>query len=355
MKRILGLGGMGLVLILFLTFGAVVWSEEKASADKASEKEALEKKIAGLISDLGADEAEVRESATEELKKIGKPAVPALKEATKSDDPEAAWRARVILRAIERTEEPKPKEDTEKIWPKVQNFSNKFRIIIQGDQPYQSFSLSRDPSGKITVVIKKKTKEGEEKTETYSADSTEEFIEKYPEIAKQYNINKSEKEEIPEIKPEEIWQEFDELFSKRFEEIRKSMKEMEERMKRMLEGQDIDELLPSDISPKRMPKEKPTEIVEKGELGMVAETIEPELIEHLKLESKDGILIKEVKKDSLAEKIGFKQWDIVLEVDEQPVKTIWEFRRLMKEALAKDEVTVNIIRKGERQMLKYKK
>jgi len=60
----------------------------------------LAAKIKDLIKQLGADTFDARQKATEELKKIGAPAVPDLRKATKSDDPEVRHRAQAVLDTI---------------------------------------------------------------------------------------------------------------------------------------------------------------------------------------------------------------------------------------------------------------
>jgi beta-lactamase regulating signal transducer with metallopeptidase domain len=59
-----------------------------------------EGKIAELIKQLGADDWQTREKATEELIKIGEPAFFSLKEATQDKDAERVNRAKVIIKAI---------------------------------------------------------------------------------------------------------------------------------------------------------------------------------------------------------------------------------------------------------------
>jgi len=56
-------------------------------------------KTRGLVEQLGADDIEVRESATARLMEIADPADPDLERAIRGQDPEAAFRARGILRA----------------------------------------------------------------------------------------------------------------------------------------------------------------------------------------------------------------------------------------------------------------
>ena len=62
--------------------------------------DAREEKIRELIGKLGDDSPEIRKSATEELARIGSPAVAALEAATRSSDPEVRWRAKEALANI---------------------------------------------------------------------------------------------------------------------------------------------------------------------------------------------------------------------------------------------------------------
>lgn len=63
-------------------------------------QEARPQKLAQLIRDLGADDFKTREEATGKLKLIGPPALPALRQAAKDDDPEVRSRARAILKTV---------------------------------------------------------------------------------------------------------------------------------------------------------------------------------------------------------------------------------------------------------------
>ncbi len=66
----------------------------------AETPEALAKRINGLIAELGNDDGEVREKATEELIRIGRPALKQVEAATHSPDAEVKWRAVIVLRRI---------------------------------------------------------------------------------------------------------------------------------------------------------------------------------------------------------------------------------------------------------------
>jgi flagellar hook-basal body complex protein FliE len=364
MKWIAGLI-IGVMLALGMAAALTSVYAEDTKEEARPEQEELQSKIKNFIKELGADESKARDNATKELKEIGEPAVPLLKEALESKDPEVAWRARIILKAIDRNkqkeankEEPQS-EDEVQTWPKPPKASGNVQIIIQGSQPYESFSLSTGPSGKVTVTIKKKDKEGEETTENYAADSMEEFIKQYPELAEKYGLkNKADEEsEIPGINEDELPEDFGNSLGEEFDRIRKQMEQMDEMMKKMFEGQGLDDWpdLPRLTRPKKAPEEKPEP---KLELGMVVSAIEPALKEQLSIKEEGGILVREVKKDSLAEKIGFKQWDLVLKVNDEDINSIWTFRRQMIEKLDASpagEVEITIIRKAEKQVLKYKK
>jgi HEAT repeat protein len=69
-------------------------------ADKAPNPDVLAEEAKKLVGQLGDDAFGVREAAAKRLAEIGRPAVPALREGLKSDDPEIRLRARRILDAI---------------------------------------------------------------------------------------------------------------------------------------------------------------------------------------------------------------------------------------------------------------
>ncbi|RMG17821.1 MAG: PDZ domain-containing protein [Planctomycetota bacterium] len=68
--------------------------------DPAPAQESLEQRIERLVSQLGAERYDEREAAQKELERIGRPALPALRKATKSEDLEVASRAEAAVEAI---------------------------------------------------------------------------------------------------------------------------------------------------------------------------------------------------------------------------------------------------------------
>jgi hypothetical protein len=75
-------------------------ADESKVADQAAPAKS-EQEIARLIAQLGCERFRDREQATNELSKLGKPALPGLKEATKSPDAEVRRRAQRLVDQIQ--------------------------------------------------------------------------------------------------------------------------------------------------------------------------------------------------------------------------------------------------------------
>lgn len=76
------------------------WLGTLITAPAVSQADDQAKRIAELVGQLGSEEVAVREKASGELLKIGKPAVEALRKATESQDVEVKARARILLDKI---------------------------------------------------------------------------------------------------------------------------------------------------------------------------------------------------------------------------------------------------------------
>lgn len=98
----------------------------------ADDDEALAKRIETLVASLGDSDFDARQAASEELVKIGEPALPALKRAAESDDAEAAWRAKKTIERIEadlaarknKAEPPVEAEDPDAFGPGMEGLEN---------------------------------------------------------------------------------------------------------------------------------------------------------------------------------------------------------------------------------------
>lgn len=97
----------------------------------------------------------------------------------------------------------------------------------------------------------------------------------------------------------------------------------------------------------RLEEEKETEDVEEKEsdLGMTVEEITPEIAQKLGIPDESGLIVVQVEGNSPAAEAGIKQGDIVLEIDQQPVKQLKDYRNNIK-GYKKDDTILFLIKRG---------
>jgi hypothetical protein len=187
-----------LALAFCLAIAACVLCVSRAACDENEQKidaAALDARIRQLIAQLGDEDSNVRDKATSELGKVGKPALDALRAATKSTDAEIAWRAEQLVSAIESgravagaNADASAEADTDAGTSIVRFPGGRIQVFVKSlsVNPSGSENIERTQTaeGKVTVTIRKKDKDGKEHVETYVADSPEEFAKKFPEIDK---------------------------------------------------------------------------------------------------------------------------------------------------------------------------
>jgi HEAT repeat protein len=104
--------GMLLANCAFLSAADESQVSEKAAPAK------LEKELKRLIDQLGSERFEDREQATQELSKLGKSALPSLKEAAKSPDAEVRHRAQQLIARME----PPPATPPVRLKPPIKSY-----------------------------------------------------------------------------------------------------------------------------------------------------------------------------------------------------------------------------------------
>src|SRR5262245_43577005 len=212
-------------------------SDSKASADKSDPS------TKKWIDQLGSPDFDERDAAIEHLRTMGKGVLGVLDDAaSKSDDPEIRWNARRLardirdgktksavrgrakgatpLREVPRVPDPQDPQDlqgpqepqTSLDLPGLNHLDNDMRSDIErlhqelrslrrsypqmGLQGWKGGLQILDGSnsnvqvqihdGQVKVTTREKDANGEEKSETYEAESIEQFREKYLEVAKRY-------------------------------------------------------------------------------------------------------------------------------------------------------------------------
>lgn len=425
----------GLVAIAFAVYGnRAVCDESEQEGDPV----ALDVRIQQLIGQLGDEDPKVREKATSELGKIGKPALNALREATKSADAEIAWRAEQLVSAIESgrtiaTEGVDAKEEGDAGTAIIRTPGGRVQVFVKSHSVHpggsESIERTQTGDGKVTVVIRRKDKDGQEHVETYTADSPEEFARKFPEIDRKSGSagitirfgtvpevpddlddwQKEQRRQLDEMLKrfsdrilEGIWDEDRSEMEKRFEQrrrriedmlkglfpgeetedgeesifdrierlLRESQRRLDELMERTLprdeEAEDLmvppwrrRERQDGDADRKVTPDEpwggtdEPTrETPVEWNLGAEVGLVDEALRRQLDLPDDVGVIVHSVAKDSGADKAGFRQYDIVLNVNGEKVQNKWDFRRMVLDGLKKGDVVVDIIRRGEHMTLR---
>jgi len=77
-------------------------------------------------------------------------------------------------------------------------------------------------------------------------------------------------------------------------------------------------------------------------LGIESESLKPQLGEYFGV--KEGVLVRSVAQDSVAEKAGFKAGDVIVKVDGEKVATPKEISSILQASRAKKTVAITVIR-----------
>jgi hypothetical protein len=320
---------------------------EKPAQDEARKQAEFDAKIGKLIKQLGSDKYKEREAASQELKKVGKPALPALKEALKSKDLEVRLRVESIMKELGTKE-----------------------VSRKGRRP-----STPDPTG-APSTSPRLSKEMEEALRGMPEEirkALEEMLEKMEELEKGL-------EPLPKLPPFPDEDKFGKDVEKRMEEMRKRF---EERLK------PIEKLFPGALPkpPRTEPREEKKEEKEqtpkpvpegKGRITVVVKRLtwkDGKLVEdkeykydsalpglavtdsghvlealryHLELDKKEGVLVDEVEKDSPFAAAGLAKHDIIIKADGQTIGSRETLARLLED---KEKATLEIVRRGKRKTI----
>jgi serine protease Do len=88
--------------------------------------------------------------------------------------------------------------------------------------------------------------------------------------------------------------------------------------------------------------------VERGWLGVSIQDLTPELAKSFELESTKGVLIAQVIESGPAEKAGLKRGDVVISYDGEEITDTGTLRNKVADTVIGREVTVTVLREGER-------
>jgi hypothetical protein len=282
------------------------------------------KKIDELIKQLGSDEFAVREKASDELKKIGKPAEEALRKAAeKSDDAEVRERARTVLDSIAQAEKPKAQAPRRGApgWPGLRGLGSSVTVqSVNGDSTYKitpgngnpPLTLHKSKAG--AVKLEYTDEKGEAKTA--EAESLEKFVKEQKELAEKFGIT----EDGIDYGGSRV------------------------NFKGGFQAMPIPRAFRIPMAP--VP---PTPLNEEEKLraaGATFEKVGEALRAQLELPEGQGLVVLKVEEGGAAEISGLRKNDILLEIDGKKVASLQD----VKENLKKSKTTV-VLRKGRKESL----
>ncbi len=93
---------------------------------------------------------------------------------------------------------------------------------------------------------------------------------------------------------------------------------------------------------------KETGSVTRGYLGIYIQELTPELAESFGIEKEEGILVADVTNNSPAKKAGLQEGDVIVGINDEPVKEVGPFRNKVSLMSPGTEIELEIFRKGEK-------
>lgn len=325
-----------------------------AAGDGAAEPTSREAKsraaIDGLVKELGSDDFDAREAATESLVALGAAARPALEEALSSDDPEVRARAERCLREIEAKDgvetparaegEPDPgRRSRSRLFPSVPRsgrldlvpdpnelIERLEREFLEGDRfaPFfergsgllggsvhiriredgRSWTYTEDPEKGVEARVTEPNAEDE----VITARDRAEFVREHPALAKRLGLDETG------APPGAL---SDRRFSLR-------------------RGAPFAPLRPAG-----------------ARLGVAVEPVGAALARQLELPEgvEGGVVVLEVEGGSPADALGLEPDDVIVAFEGEPIGDAAALRRAVRGVAAGDAVRIEIVRSGERRVV----
>lgn len=345
----------------------------------AAAPDAAPKDAGALVRDLGSASYRTRLAAERALRDLGKQAVPALQQAAeRGDDPEVQWRARRLLRQIERggerdlvergaapeAQEPEPqdrqgrrpalrrgqeggpmRDQFESLFerferefgidiPRARFFDDDFFRDLQeqmqsGQGRSQGMTVQIGPDGAVRVETKQRNEQGETETKVYEAPDMETFQQKYPGVLQQNGLGFG------------VWPWRGNLRAE---------------LGPVLRGFEFDaDALRSRVVPFGRapaagdvavePAPAPPPPGRRLGVGIRAE-ISADLREHLGLAEGEGLLVESVQSGSLAEALGLAAGDIVTRIGGTKIGAAADVQQALGAIEKGATVEVQFVRKG---------
>ncbi len=335
-----------------------------------------------LIRELGDDSYRTRLDAERKLRELGDAAVPALREAAAGDDPEVQWRARRVLRQIERggkdlverdraADQGQPggqgrderaarardrmRQQFESLFenfernfgldvPRARFFDDDFFKDLQEQMrnlpgTAQGMSVQIGPDGAVRVEVQEKNDKGEPEKKVYEAPDMETFQRQHPGVLRQNGV-------FFGMKPlDQNWQQNWPDNFRGF--VGPTMRDWTFDWNDHLQPR----VFRFDRSPATAPLEEHVQPVAPPPAGRrlgvsIRPEISTELREHLGLADDTGMMNEAVEPGSLAEALDLQRGDIVTAIGAQKIGGPEDVQQALGAIEKGKQVDVKFLRKG---------
>ena len=304
------------VVLALFALGAAMGqqAEQKGQAPQQD----LQARIKQLVEQLGDEDFEKREQAMEELVRIGRPALKALKKAATSDDPEVAWRAREALKRILKKRQPSMPE--------------------------------KGPLDRILPPLPKLPPLQDDEFDRWLRQFWEEMERDFKKQLEQFDRHLKELEEARK------------RFEKRMRDLMKRVpkKAPDKGVERKRGEHTVVIIGPDGKMRIRRYVWRDGRLVEKVEkevpapvavLGADLVPVPQFLRYHLRLKEGQGVMVENLEEDSPLKKAGLQRGDIILAVDGKPVGSQEDFSRAIEE---KESVKLTVLQAGRTEEIELK-
>jgi hypothetical protein len=368
--------------LLSLGCGAILMAQEPTAPPTGQEKHDA-KSAAEYVKDLGSDSFRERTQAEKALRGLGKAALPELEQAAADDsEPEVQWRARRLVRQIERGGDslarrerdttrwrsftPQTRDDIQQRFdelfgdlesdfgidiPRMRFFHDGFyrdlqqqmRDLqermqdLQGQMPEgshgRSMSMQMGPDG-VRVEIKTKNDAGEEDVKVYEAPDMKTFRQKYPDVLRDSGLGGA----FVFGDGSRTWQ---------LEPLGRGWKVQPFQFDTKVD-MDVDVDTDWAAEPALVPPPPGKR------LGVVVKPEIPQAVrEYLGIDA--GLMVEEVQQDTLASSLGIETGDIVLEIAGKGIASTKDVQDALGPIAAGKTVEVKVVRRGKELVLKAEK
>jgi serine protease Do/serine protease DegQ len=87
--------------------------------------------------------------------------------------------------------------------------------------------------------------------------------------------------------------------------------------------------------------------VRRGFLGLAVQGLNPDLAEAFGVENRDGVVVVEIQPDGAAARAGLRPGDIIVRVDDQPIRRVTEFDGQAALMFVGERVAIEVLRDGQ--------